>query len=164
MRPTVFLVLLALVPGFAVAQGVGPPPPGGPRGYYMVDLSDGEPISGFIEASRRLGLSEAQKKRLMDIRRALRDQNRPHMVRLDSLRALAGLELGATDRIRRRDREALERFTAWSRPVVDSIRVNNDVARSEARGVLTIVQRQRFDSLAAAARTPARGNPRRPIP
>ena len=96
-------------------------------------LSDGEPISFFLEISREIGLNDTQRARLMDMRRRLRAQNAPFMKQLDSLRSLAGVELGETGGLTASDREALERFRVWARPVVDSIRVNNDLAQAEAR-------------------------------
>jgi hypothetical protein len=119
----------------------------------MVDMSDGEPISFFLEISRELGLTDPQKTRLMDMRRKLRVQNAPFMLKLDSLRALAGLELGERGGLSSEDRQALERFRTWSRPVIDSIRINNDVARAEVRAMLDASQRSAADSIARDART-----------
>lgn len=147
----------------AGAQRGAAPAFDGPRGYLTVDLSDGEPISAFIEVSRLLELSESQRKRLMEIRRLLRIQNHPLMARLDSLRQLAGVDLGDRQRIDRRDTDAIERFRAWSRPSVDSIRLNNDVARAEARSLLSGDQRRRMDSVVVAERDPReRASRRRP--
>jgi hypothetical protein len=126
--------------------------PEGMRGPMTVDLSDGEPISFFLEISRELELSDAQRARLMDMRRRLRVQNAPFMKQLDSLRGLAGVELGETGGLTASDREALERFRVWSRPVIDSIRVNNDLARAEVRGLLDATQRALADSIATEAR------------
>ncbi len=156
------VTLLCCLASRGQAQRGAAPAFDGPRGYLTVDLSDGEPISAFIEISRALELTDTQKRRLMDIRRNLRVLNKPFMARLDSLRELAGVELGDRERIRRREAEALTRFNLWARPVVDSIRFNNDVARAEARGLLSADQRRRFDSIAVAGRD-ARGRPpRRP--
>ncbi len=119
----------------------------GPRGAVTLDLSSGEPISFYLEISRELGLSEDQKTRLMNMRRRLRVQNGPYMKQLDSLRDLAGVELGERGRLTSDDREALERFRTWSRPVIDSIRVNNDLARREVQAMLDERQRATADSL-----------------
>jgi len=150
-------ILLISVP----ASGQRGGRPEGMRGPITVDLSDGEPISFFLEISRELGLSDAQKTRLMDMRRRLRVQNAPFMKQLDSLRSLAGVELGETGGLSAADREALERFRVWSRPVIDSIRVNNDLARAEVRAMLDQAQRATADSIATEARqrTPARRRP-----
>lgn len=158
------LLFLASLSGVAAAQRGAAPPFEGPRGHMTVDLSDGEPVSAFIEAGRALDLTDAQKNRLMEIRRLLRVQNKPFMTRLDSLRELAGIDLGDRERMRRRDEEALQRFNTWARPFIDSIRVNNDAARAEALAALTVDQRRRFDSITVAARA-ARPRPgRRPPP
>jgi hypothetical protein len=153
------LVVSFFVAGVAAAQRGAAPPFEGPRGYVTVDLTDGEPISAFIEAARPLALSAPQLRRLMDIRRVLRGQNKPYMERLDSLRALAGLDLGARERIGRKDEEALQRFNTWARPSIDSIRMNNEVARAEARSLLLPEQRARMDSLLQASRA-REGRPR----
>ncbi len=160
----VAIVSLAAMPARGEAQRGAAPRFDGPRGYLTLDLSDGEPISSFIEASRLLALSELQKKRLMDIRRALRVQNHPFMARLDSLRQLAGVNLGDRERIRRRDEEALERFNQWARPTIDSIRLNNDLARVEATNVLSVDQRRRIDSILSASRDTRDRNPQRRRP
>ncbi|MBK8248405.1 MAG: hypothetical protein IPK85_13510 [Gemmatimonadetes bacterium] len=160
---TSFLILAGFS-GVAAAQRGAAPSFEGPRGHMTLDLSDGEPVSAFIEAGRALDLTDAQRQRLMEIRRLLRLQNKPFMTRLDSLRELAGIDLGDRERLRRRDEEALQRFNTWARPFVDSIRVNNDVARSEARALLTVDQRRRFDSIAVAAREARPRSQRRPPP
>ena len=135
----------------------GAPYEGRRGGPLMIDMSDGEPISFYLEISRELGLTDPQKTRLMDMRRRLRQQNAPYMEKLDSLRALAGLELGERGGLSAEDREALQRFRAWSRPVIDSIRINNDVARAEVRAMLDQSQRAVADSITKEAST------RRPV-
>lgn len=148
-----FRVLVALAILFFAMPALGQRGrPEGMRGPMTVDLSDGEPISFFLEISRELGLNDAQKARLMDMRRRLRAQNAPFMKQLDSLRSLAGVELGETGGLTAEDREALEKFRVWSRPVIDSIRVNNDLARAEVRALLDETQRATADSLATEAR------------
>lgn len=156
-------LFLASLSGVANAQRGAAPAFEGPRGHMTLDLSDGEPVSAYIEAGRALDLTDVQKHRLMEIRRLLRVQNKPYMARLDSLRELAGIDLGDRERLRRRDEEALQRFNTWARPFIDSIRVNNDVARAEARALLTVDQRRRFDSIVVAARD-ARPRPARRPP
>jgi hypothetical protein len=150
-----FVVFMFALPAFAQR---GAPYEGSRGGPIMVDMSDGEPISFFLEISRELGLTDPQKTRLMDMRRRLRVQNAPFMLKLDSLRALAGLELGERGGLSSEDRQALERFRTWSRPVIDSIRINNDVARAEVRAMLDASQLSAADSIARDARTrrPAR--------
>ena len=154
-----FVVLTFALPAFAQR---GAPYEGNRGGPVMVDMSDGEPISFFLFFSRELGLTDPQKTRLMDMRRRLRVQNAPFMLKLDSLRALAGLELGERGGLSSEDRQALERFRTWSRPVIDSIRINNDVARAEVRAMLDASQLAAADSIARDARTrrPAQREPR----
>ena len=164
-----FVWLLLGFPAVLGAQRGAAPPFEGPRGFYTFDLADGEPVSFFLEVSHELGLSEPQKGRLMDIRRRLRVVNAPHMLQLDSLRELAGIDLGDRNGINEKDVESLRRFSAWSKPVVDSIRLNNDLARAEARAVLNGDQRTRLDSIARAdatrTRRPRRGRaPNRQMP
>ena len=144
------IVTLFLVTNFPVAaqaQRGAAPPFEGPRGFYTFDLADGEPISFFLEVSHELALSENQRVHLMDIRRRLRETNAPFVARLDSLRSLAGIDLGDRNGINRKDAEALERFNRWARPSIDAMRVNNDVARTDARRVLDTDQRRRLDSI-----------------
>ncbi len=160
------LGLLVLPLAEAVAQrGGGPPNLDQPRGFVTASLSDGEPISLFLEIAREVRLRERQRKDLMDIRRRLRRQNAPWVARLDSLRRLAGFDLGERRNISQREEEALQRFSVWARPVTDSIRLNNDIARAEARSVLDADQRRRMDSLLAPVeerpRRSARGRPGR---
>jgi hypothetical protein len=144
----VTLAFLVTAPVAALAQRGAAPPFDGPRGFYTFDLADGEPISFFLEVSHELALSENQRRHLMDIRRRLRETNAPFVARLDSLRSLAGIDLGDRNGINRKDAEALERFNRWARPSIDAMRVNNDVARSDARRVLDSDQRRRLDSIA----------------
>jgi hypothetical protein len=143
------IVAAALVfPTSVSAQrGGGAPPFDGPRGAFSFELSDGEPVSFYLEWSRMLELSEAQKSALIEIRRRLRGQNAPFMVQLDSLRDLAGIDMTTRGRITERDREAFRRFQQWAAPVIDSIRVNNDGARREIRAVLDARQIARADSV-----------------
>lgn len=149
--------------GVVQAQRGGSPPNfDGPRGFLTASLSDGEPVSFFLEISREIGLRDRQRRDLIELRRRLREQNKPFVARLDSLRRLAGFELGDRANVSRRDAEALERFTEWARPVTDSIRMNNDVARAEARTLLDADQRRRADSIALSLQDPPRRGRRRP--
>ena len=98
------LLFLTCLASTATAQRGAPPSFEGPRGPLILDLSDGEPVSAFIEAGRVLELTDVQKRRLMDIRRNLRVQNKPFMSTLDSLRALAArLPSGRSRRSCRRE-------------------------------------------------------------
>lgn len=164
-RVTILGVLVLPLAEAAAQRGGGPPDLDRPRGFVTATLSDGEPISLFLEVAREIGLRERQRRDLMDIRRRLRKQNAPWVLRLDSLRRLAGFELGDRRNISRRDEDALQRFSVWARPVTDSIRLNNDVARAEARSLLDADQRRRMDSLLAPVeerpRRGARGRPGR---
>jgi hypothetical protein len=101
----------------------------------------------------------------MEIRRRLRQRNAPWTSKMDSLRELAGVDMGERARLTARDREALARFEEWSKPVVDSIRVNNDASRAEARLLLFDDQRRRADSILSLPRDRrSRDSQRRPPP
>lgn len=142
------VAVLALSPAAAIAQrGGGAPPFDGPRGEYSFQLSDGEPVSFYLEFSRMLDLTEAQKSGLIEIRRKLRIANAPYMQKLDSIRQAAGVNMESRGRMGARDEEALQRFREWSAGVTDSIRVNNDGARREIRALLDDTQMARADSL-----------------
>jgi hypothetical protein len=145
------------------AQTRVPPDFGDRGGPLRVELEVGEPVSLFLELARELHLREPQRKQLIEIRRRLRGQNQPYMERLDSLRLLTGVELGPRRRISREDEDALARFNTAARPTLDSIRVNNDIARAEAHAALDTDQRSRMDSIVKALETdqPRRGR-RRP--
>jgi hypothetical protein len=121
---------------------------GGGRGMYTFELSDGEPVSYFLEHSRELELTDNQRQSLIDVRRRLRMQNGPYMHQLDSLRNLLGISLEPRARISAEDRDALQRFQLQSQPVVDSIRANNQAAQQESRMLLDDRQRVMLDSLA----------------
>jgi hypothetical protein len=159
-----FIVLassLLLLPAIALAQRGGASPPfDGPRGSFAFELSDGEPVSFYLEWARVLELSEPQKSGLIEIRRKLRIQNAPFMQQLDSLREAAGVNMATRGRLTARDEEALRRFQEWAAPVTDSIRLNNDGARREIRALLAESQLLKADSLNREMREQGRG--RRP--
>lgn len=155
------LVLLLLLPDAAAAQRGGASPPfNGPRGAFAFELSDGEPVSFYLEMARELDLTGEQKDALIEIRRRLRIVNAPFMRQLDSLREAAGVNMETRGRMDERDAEALRRFQEWAAPVTEAIRVNNDGARREIRALLGEGQLIRADSLNAAMRAQQRG--RRP--
>lgn len=129
---------------------------GGAAGF---ELSDGEPISYFLEHARALELTDTQRASLIDIRRRLRLVNAQHMRQLDSVREELGISLEPR-RVTNEDLKALERMRKLTQPITDSIRVNNDAAKAEARALLNQIQVTRLDSLATADRDLIRG--RRP--
>jgi hypothetical protein len=126
------------------------------------ELSDGEPISYFLEHARILELSDQQKGSLMEIRRRLRRTNAPFVDRLDSLRNHLGISLEPR-RLTEEDLRQFARLEALSKPITDSMKVNNDAAGAEARALLDARQAARLDSLAVAERSAIRGQrPPRP--
>jgi hypothetical protein len=129
------------------------------------ELSDGEPISYFLEHARPLELTEQQKAALMEIRRRLRRTNAPYMQRLDSLRNHLGISLEPR-RLTEEDLKLFTRLETLSKPITDSMKVNNDAAGAEARTLLDARQAMRLDSLATAERNAIRGQrpPRPPRP
>ena len=147
----VVAALSAALPTIAHAQR-GAPPFDGPRGALSFQLSDGEPVSFYLEWARELEVTDDQRAQLIEVRRKLRVANAPFMRQLDSLRQAAGLEMGERGRMNERDAEALKRFNDWARPVTDSIKFNNDGARSDIRTILQPLQLARADSLFRANR------------
>jgi hypothetical protein len=145
----VSLGVASLLPRPSLAQR--PPELLGQGRGFAFELSMGEPISWFLEHSHELELEDTQRTSLIAIRRRLRQLNEPWMDRLDSLRRVAGVELDERPRLSADDLRALERFEKLANEthVIDSIRVNNDAARAEARLLLTDAQRTKADSLAA---------------
>ncbi len=131
-----------------------------------VAMSDGEPISFFLEHSREIELTDAQRDTMMAIRRRLRVQNQPWTRQLDSLRDALGIDLESPGRISDKERERFERFQKLSAPIADSMRVNNDAARAEAWAMLADNQRRKVDSLVKEDREgrgrDRRGPPRQP--
>lgn len=158
------LAALVAVPMIAPAQTL--PARVVRHGAAGLEISDGEPISFFIEHSKELELTNPQRDSLMALRRRLRAQNAAYMRSLDSLRKFVGIELEPQPRGNDREREKLERFQTLSAPFADSIRVNNDAARGEAWMLLEIGQRTKVDSLLKEDRARGRERngqpPRRP--
>ena len=116
------------------------------------ELSNGEPVSFFLEHAGELQLTDEQRETLISIRRRLRRVNAPYYRQLDSLRNEVGLDLEPKPRLTNRDREALARCQKLSKPVADSMKVNNDAARSEAWALLEDGQRVKADSIVKSDR------------
>jgi hypothetical protein len=128
-----------------------------------LEMSDGEPISFVLEHAQILDITDNQRIGLMNLRRRLRAANEPFMKQLDSLREWLGLSLEPRPRgMNDEDRKKLQRFQELSQPVTDSIKVNNDAATLQARGLLDSVQVVRLDSLVVRERGTIGG--RRPPP
>jgi hypothetical protein len=126
-------------------------------------ISDGEPISFVLENSSLLDLREAQRISLMAIRRRLRAVNAQHVKQLDSLRELVGLTMEPRERgLSEEDRRKLQRFQALSLPITDSIRMNNDAAKIQARELLDSAQVVKLDSIALRERGGVAGRRGRP--
>ncbi|MEW5917849.1 MAG: hypothetical protein AB1762_15715 [Gemmatimonadota bacterium] len=148
-----FAILLVLLPAVVHSQVSATPQVGRVAGPYSFDLSDGEPISWFLEFSEHLKLTPDQKTSLISIRRRLRHENEAYMERLDSVAESVGLVLGErTARMSDDDRQALERFNKLTQPTRDSIRANNEIARAEALSLLNKAQTARLDSVMASLR------------
>lgn len=153
-----FLALPAMLPGQVMPATVVRR--GGASGLAM---SDGEPISFILEHAQVLDLVDSQRTNLMSLRRRLRATNAPFMRQLDSLREMLGISLEPRPRgLNDEDRKKLQRFDQLSQPITDSIKVNNDAANLQARGLLDSVQVVRLDSLVVRERGTIGG--RRPPP
>lgn len=162
MRPRLVFPLLAallVLPVFLPAQSMAPPrvvrtPEGG------LEMSDGEPISFVLEHAQSLDLSESQRMGLMNVRRRLRAANYPFMRQLDSLRESMAITLEARPRgLSEEDRRKLQRFEQLSRPIADSIKVNNDAAAIQGRMLLDSAQVFRLDSIIVQERAARSGRP-----
>lgn len=148
VRRWLIAAVCAAIPGSLAAQYRAPTATRmAPRGAYSFELSDGEPISWFLEYSDRLKLTSDQRTSLIAIRRRLRGENDRFMTRLDSVATSVGLTLGERLRMTPDERLALERFNKVTQPTRDSIRANNEIARAEALTLLTSAQQARLDSL-----------------
>ena len=155
------VAILCLAPEIASAQMIVDPA-SRRGGAYAFDLSDGEPISWFLEWSQQLKLTPDQKTSLISIRRRLRGDNDRFMDRLDSVATAVGLTLGErTARMSADEREALARFNKLTQPTRDSIRANNTFARAEALTLLNTAQTARLDSLMSLLQRDRRGEVRR---
>jgi hypothetical protein len=149
LRISLLVAACAATPSYVSAQSTGAvvQPLGHNPGGYSFDLSDGEPISWFLEYSEPLKLTPDQKTSLIAIRRRLRGENERFMTRLDSVATAVGLTLGDRPRMTADERLALERFNRITQPTRDSIRANNTLARTEALTLLNSAQQTRLDSL-----------------
>ena len=111
-------------------------------------ISDGEPISFVLEHAQVLDLTDDQRVGLMSLRRRLRAANESFLKQIDSLRETLGISLEPRARgLNEEDRKKLQRLEQLSQPITDSIKVNNDAANLQARGLLDSVQVVRLDSL-----------------
>lgn len=152
-------IILPVLPGRLAAQASAMER--GARGYTF-RLSDGEPISYFLEHSGELELTNSQTMQLMNVRRRLRVQTAPFMQQMDSLRRVMGISLDPTPRLTEDVIEHIRRFQEASKPLTDSIRVLNDAARNEARTILRPGQLVTLDSLLASGRRGRDGRGGRP--
>jgi hypothetical protein len=85
------------------------------------------------------------------------------MKQLDSLRESMGISLEPRPRgLTEEDRTKLQRFQKIAQPITDSIKVNNEAANIQARGLLDSAQVVRLDSLVVRERGTIGG--RRPPP
>lgn len=153
------LALFAAAPASAQVMPTQVVRRGAPNG---LELSDGEPISFYLEHARMLDLTDEQRAKLIEIRRRLRADNAPFMRQLDSLRDELGISMEPQARLSEQTREKLAKLEVISRPITDSIRLRNDAAAGEARRMLDSLQVVRADSLILAERNFLRG--RRPPP
>lgn len=159
---TLFTVSLLALPAALPAQ-VMPAQVVRRGGANGMALSDGEPISFILEHAQVLDLVDTQRVGLMSLRRKLRAANDPFMKQLDSLREYLGLSLEPRPRgLNDDDKKQLQKFEQLSQPITDSIRINNDAARLQARALLDSVQVVRLDSLVVRERGTIGG--RRPPP
>ena len=163
MRRLVLLLVLFLSAPIALGAQSMPVQVVRRGGANGLELSDGEPISFILEHAAVLDLVDSQRVGLMSIRRKLRSANEPYMRQLDSLRESLGLSLEPRPRgLNDDDRKKLQRLEQMSQPIADSIRINNDAARVQARALLDSVQVVRLDSLVVRERGTIGG--RRPPP
>ena len=161
MRLAILIAPLLLPVPFVLSAQVMPAEVRRPVGPLAI--SDGEPISFVFENAEILDLREDQRTTLMNIRRRLRAVNGAHMKQLDSLREMLGISTEPRSRgLSEEDRKKLQRFEALSAPITDSIKINNDAAKMQAREVLDSAQVAKLDSIALRGRagvTGRRGSP-----
>jgi hypothetical protein len=130
-----------------------------------IAILDGEPISFVLENAQVIALRDDQRITLMAIRRTLRAANAGHMRQLDSLREMLGIDVEARPRgMSEEDRKKFQRFESLSQPFTDSIKVNNDAAKLQAREVLDSVQVAKLDSIATRGRAGVPGRRGSPPP
>ena len=152
-RSTILIILGLLAAPAAVPAQVMPATVVRRGGANGLAMSDGEPISFILEHAQQLDLVDSQRVSLMSIRRRLRAANDPYMKQLDSLREELGISLEPRQRgLSDEDRKKLQRLEQISQPITDSIRINNDAARLQARSLLDSVQVARLDSLTVRER------------
>jgi hypothetical protein len=163
MRLAILIALsLTAAPSLLSAQGM---PAEVRRPVGAILITDGEPISFVLENAQLLDLREDQRTTLMNIRRRLRAANGPHMRQLDSLREMLGISTEPRARgLSEDDRKKLQRFEALSAPITDSIKVNNDAAKMQAREILDSVQVAKLDSIALRGRAGVPGRRGSPPP
>ena len=160
--PRLLLLLTLCLPSLLPAQ-IMPATVVRRGGANGLTLSDGEPISFILEHSQLLDLVDSQRVSLMSIRRRLRVANEPFMRQIDSLRTYLGISLEPRPRgLTEEDRKRLQRLEQISRPIADSIKLNNDAANLQARALLDSAQVMRLDSLVVEERGTIGG--RRPPP
>jgi predicted PilT family ATPase len=160
--PILVVLLLAAVPVVLPAQGM---PAEVRRPMGPAAITDGEPISFVLENAQVIDLREDQRIVLMAIRRRLRAVNGTYTKQLDSLREMLGIDMEARPRgMSDEDRKKFQRFEALSQPITDSIKVNNDAAKMQAREVLDSVQVAKLDSIATRGRVGVPGRRGSPPP
>jgi len=163
MRLAILIALsLTAAPSLLSAQSM---PADVRRPVGAILITDGEPISFVLENAQLLDLREDQRTTLMNIRRRLRAANGPHMRQLDSLREMLGISTEPRAHgLSEDDRKKLQRFEALSAPITDSIKVNNDAAKMQAREILDSVQVAKLDSIAVRGRAGVPGRRGSPPP
>lgn len=158
-----FALSLTAAPALAPAQVMPATVVRRGAGAGGLEMSDGEPISFVLEHAQVLDITDSQRIGLMNLRRRLRAANELFMEQLDSLRESMGISLEPRSRgLTNDDRQKLQRFQLVSQPITDSIKVNNDAANLQVRGLLDSVQVVRLDSLVVHERGTIGG--RRPPP
>jgi len=131
-----------------VAACIVPAP--APHGPAPGALAEQEPVGFLLERAQYLGIADSMIERLARLNLRLYSRNRPLQVQIDTLIARPG---------QRASPDAEQRMPPELRAHLDSlaaqIRANNIAARDTAWSMLTDRQRQRADSMLAAARAPA---------
>ena len=162
MRLAIVIAVSLAAPMALRAQGM---PAEVRRPMGPIAILDGEPISFVLENAQAIALRDNQRITLMAIRRTLRAQNAGHMRQLDSLREMLGIDTEARPRgMTEEDRKKFQRFETLSAPITDSIKVNNDAAKLQARELLDSVQVAKLDSIATRGRVGPPGRRGSPPP